>query len=574
MKRKWIFYYVRKCYGVYALAIFLLLVSVITYLGITGIQKYIIDDVFMKSNFTNLTTYVLLFCGIAFTYLFSWVTKDILFERIDNKLKVLMRQDYMQSLFKITVKTYQNERLGSITSQINELLRTSSIFAYKIPRVIENIANLLFLTAIIWITSPLLLACLLLFATGYIFVGRHFSPYLEKSTRDIQRQKAELNVQFEEGISSTREVIAFNRESWEERKIDSSFQQYFNKLLEDVKLRNRQMLWTDPLNWAGNIMILAIGGYGVMEGKITIGLFVVVYQFGNQFIQSVYAIFQSVMELKESFVAVENANLFLQKEKIYDGNRLLKEHIQTIKLNDISFGYYQNRPLVLNGISLKIEKGKKIALVGPSGGGKSTVAQLLVRFYEPQQGSILINGIPLHELNRKEWTEKVSIVFQDTYLFPDTIENNIKVGRDYTREQVINACKIAEIHDHIMCLPDTYDTVIGERGITLSGGQRQRIAIARAILSQPELLILDEATSALDQETERKVQHNLDKIRKNKTTLVIAHRLSTVENADVINVIKDGRVIESGKHDELLALRGYYCELVLNSQESLMVTTN
>ncbi|QHV47585.2 ATP-binding cassette domain-containing protein (plasmid) [Bacillus cereus] len=198
----------------------------------------------------------------------------------------------------------------------------------------------------------------------------------------------------------------------------------------------------------------------------------------------------------------------------------------------------------------------------------------LFDFMKPQQGSILINGIPLHELNRKEWTEKVSIVFQDTYLFPDTIENNIKVGRDYTREQVINACKIAEIHDHIMCLPDTYDTVIGERGITLSGGQRQRIAIARAILSQPELLILDEATSALDQETERKVQHNLDKIRKNKTTLVIAHRLSTVENADVINVIKDGRVIESGKHDELLALRGYYCELVLNSQESLMVTTN
>jgi ABC-type multidrug transport system fused ATPase/permease subunit len=215
---------------------------------------------------------------------------------------------------------------------------------------------------------------------------------------------------------------------------------------------------------------------------------------------------------------------------------------------------------------------RKIAFVGGSGGGKSTIAQLLIRFYEPYKGNIRVNGFPLQDFERKSWSDKVAIVFQEPYLFPDTIRNNLLLDKkEMLEEEIIEACRIACIHNFIESLPDGYDTMLGERGITLSGGQRQRIALARSVLRKPEILILDEATSALDLHTEREVMRNLDEQRQGSLTIIIAHRLSTVANADMIVVMDKGKITEQGKHEELMDKNSVYKSLHSMQSESVGV---
>jgi ABC-type multidrug transport system fused ATPase/permease subunit len=214
-------------------------------------------------------------------------------------------------------------------------------------------------------------------------------------------------------------------------------------------------------------------------------------------------------------------------------------------------------------MSMDLPLGSKIAFVGASGGGKSTISQLLIRFFEPQSGSVLVNGRPLSDYKREDWTKRVDIVFQDPYLIPETIRTNLTLGREPISDEKVEAmCRVAQIHDVIQELPDGYETIIGERGITLSGGQRQRLSLARAFLANPEILILDEATSALDLETERLVQKGLDELRDGRTTIIIAHRLSTIINADRIYVINRGKVIEQGNHEQLMMGDTAYKRLV------------
>jgi subfamily B ATP-binding cassette protein MsbA len=227
--------------------------------------------------------------------------------------------------------------------------------------------------------------------------------------------------------------------------------------------------------------------------------------------------------------------------------------VERIAFDKVGFRYADDLPQVIREFSAELDVGKKIAIVGSSGGGKSTITQLISRFYDPQHGAIRINGIPLIEVRRDVWTERLAVVFQDPYMFPDTIRENLLVGRNaLTDEEMMEACKIAQIHDFIMELPNGYETDIGERGIKLSGGQRQRIAIARAILGDPEILVLDEATSALDLETERLLLSRLDQRRAGLTTIMIAHRLSTIENAHIILVMDQGMLADNGRHQELL----------------------
>jgi ABC-type multidrug transport system fused ATPase/permease subunit len=245
--------------------------------------------------------------------------------------------------------------------------------------------------------------------------------------------------------------------------------------------------------------------------------------------------------------------------------------IKEIAFYNIDFQYASDSNKVLEQFNLIIPAGKKIAIVGISGGGKSTVANLLMRFFNPTKGEILINGINLSSIRSDAWSKRIGIVLQDPYLFPDTIRNNLLLGRSVPDEWFMLVCQKMLVDSFVSQLPDTYETPIGERGITLSGGQRQRIALARAILRDPEVLILDEATSALDVESEKEIQSNIDMIRQGKTTIIIAHRLTTVINADVIYVIKDGRVCESGTHQELMEKSGEYKKLV--TQQSQLVQT-
>jgi ABC-type multidrug transport system fused ATPase/permease subunit len=413
----------------------------------------------------------------------------------------------------------------------------------------------------------LLLTSILLVSVTYIALGRKFSPRVKSAAREVQDRKADLLVHIEEGVSSSREVIAFHRLDWEEQKFAGYFERYFHAVKSEAKLENTQILRSDSLRHLVTFLTLGIGGAMTIQGKMSIGTFVVVFQFAVQLMESAQGLFQFVMQISGRMSAVERLRGIIERDTWNEGSRQLKGVIRTLTMDNVRFRYEDDLPEVLKGVTAELPIGMKLAFVGTSGGGKSTISQLLIRFYEPAQGQILVNGIPLSALRRDDWSSRVQIVFQEPYLFPDTIRTNIMMGRNYYSESDMReACRIAQINSFIEGLPDGYDTEVGERGITLSGGQRQRIAIARALLGSPEVLILDEATSALDLETERKLQNAVDEVRHGLTTIVIAHRLSTVQNSDVIYVMHEGKVAEAGTHERLLVLGGVYASLSRHEQ--------
>ncbi|MDF2663559.1 MAG: transporter ATP-binding protein, partial [Paenibacillus sp.] len=357
----------------------------------------------------------------------------------------------------------------------------------------------------------------------------------------------------EEGVSAAREIAAFNGQIEETKRYHRMFRHIYEKAIEESDLTNKQVIWTGPLKWGVNLIVLAFLGNGVFRGTISLGTFVIVYQFASQLIDSINGAYGFIVGLSGSFATVERYREAANVEAIDPGSRKLKEAIYSLELESVVFRYGDGMPPVLRNLSVSLPIGKKIAFVGASGSGKSTIAQLLVRFYEPSGGRLLVNRVSLDQIDREQWANRTGIVFQEPYLFPDTIRSNIAFGRSVTEDTIADMCRKLQMHDVIMALPKGYDTDVGERGIALSGGQRQRIAIARSLLANPDILLLDEATSALDAETEREVQRHIDGMRRGRTTIVIAHRLSTVENADILYVLDHGMIVEQGTYGELSA---------------------
>ncbi|WP_336783254.1 ABC transporter ATP-binding protein [Paenibacillus illinoisensis] len=539
---KWILGYIVQVKRIYISALILLIISVVTNLLITMSQKYIIDDVFVAGKYYLFPYLLGLFILIACSYIVSWCFKDILFERASDKLRLIMRKEYMQFLNRMPIKDFQNERIGSLVSYLNEFMNSKNVYIWSFPGLIEKLLNLILLLAIVGYVMPELLAIIIPLSVIFIVQGRYFGTRIHKLSIEKNELKAAHNINIEEGISSSREVIAFHKIHWESIKLKQSFQKYINKLFDLVSLEKKQLFISEPLRWSSNLLILAYGGYQVIEGNISIGTFVVLYQFSIQMLDAIQGVYNSTMQFSNAYGGIFKAKGIIQGKQINVGEIELVEPIESILLRNVSFSYRDEQARVLESLSMEIPIGNKVAIIGESGSGKSTIAQMLLRFYEPDEGDIEVNNVPLSHINRESWAKKVNVVFQDPYLFPDTIRSNILMGRDYSQAQLEQACKDAEIHDTIMGLSNGYNTLLGERGVTLSGGQRQRVALARAIIGKPEVLILDEATSALDLETERRVMANINVLRKGETTIVIAHRLSTVENADVCFKTHKGKV--------------------------------
>ncbi|MFD2614763.1 ABC transporter ATP-binding protein [Paenibacillus gansuensis] len=563
MRYKWIISGIKLHLWMYLSSTALLIISVCTSLILTAIQKNIIDNIFVKGEYNLFVGYMIIFCVVIVIFLLSWVGQDILFQRLNEKIKVYMRNDYMLRLYKLPAYYYQNERKGNLISNINEYIATGSIVAQTIPRGMEGILSLIIIASIIGATSISLLCALLLLGLSYIYLGKYFSLPIARIAKEIQESRKKVMVNIDEGISSTREVISFNANDWEMNKFNKGFENYYLKLLEDARLRNIQMFWSDPLKLSSSIVVLIYGGYQVMYSELSIGMFVILYQFTSQLMNSIQTVYQVAMEFIEIAEKRENSRRIFNAPSLNSGPLQIKGNISSLKFDSISFRYEPSEKSVLSNLSHSIAIGRKTAIVGGSGSGKSTLTKLLVRLDEPNNGAIMVNDIPLYQLQRYEWTQKVSIVFQEPYIFPDTIENNILLGRNYRYEDIKAACIAAEIHDTITLLKNGYQTILGEMGVNLSGGQRQRIAIARALLGKPEVLILDEATSALDQETERKIQSNLDSLRKGKTTIVVAHRLSSIQDSDQIIIMDEGKVVDVGSHNQLIDKEGKY-KILLN----------
>jgi ATP-binding cassette subfamily B protein len=313
----------------------------------------------------------------------------------------------------------------------------------------------------------------------------------------------------------------------------------------------------------GITIMLVMSAYDIKNGNISIGGFVVINAYMLQLYQPLNFLGSVYREIRQALTDMENMFSLLDVSPSSKSNLVNLSHsnLAEIRFENVSFDY-DIRRTIINNITFKVPNGKKVAIVGPTGAGKSTISRLLFKFYNPKKGNIYVNDTNINKISQDSLRKIIGVVPQDTVLFNDTIYYNIAYGNtDSTKEEVISAAKNADIHNFIKILPDGYETIVGERGLKLSGGEKQRVAIARTILKNPKIFFFDEATSALDTSTEKEIQKNLEKISKNKTTLVIAHRLSTAAGADNIIVLDKGVIIEEGNHNALIKKKGKYFEM-------------
>jgi ABC-type bacteriocin/lantibiotic exporter with double-glycine peptidase domain len=551
--------------GTYLIVLLYLALESVSNYTLVYVQKILIDDVFTKGKYELLPIVIGVFAvaGIVYSLMFTMTSRSLVRNEFAVSRSLLTRM--LKRIEGIPIERFQNERTGKyVYSFTQDLYISASVIGWQIPRGMQETLNLCILMTIIGISSPILLLMIVGLCTIYVLIGYYFTPKLKAQARKVAEKRTALLIQIEEGVASTREVVAYHRLKWEEKLYHKMFSEYFEQVMAEGKLVNRQIRFSDPMKWGIGILVLGYCGMQLINDHMSIGTFVILFQFSTQLSDSFYNLFQFIMGMSSQLANVDRVQRILELEQHDEGRQSMDHPIESLTFSETSFRYSPELPEVIRGFKADLPIGRKIAFVGTSGGGKSTIAQLLVRFYDPSLGTLKLNGIAAQEYNREQWANKVSIVFQDPYMFSDTIRENLMLGRDgVTEADIEEACRIAQIHDYILALPEGYDTNIGERGIKLSGGQRQRIAIARAIVRDPEILVLDEATSALDLETERQLLAALEARREGQTTIMIAHRLSTIENADVIFVMDQGALAETGTHDELLASGRVYQQLLM-----------
>lgn len=560
----WIWTYTRQVKGLLASTILLLVLEIIASIGVVGIQKFIIDDLFVNRKFDLLIPLMAGLAGLAVTYNVLHLYAALVRNKATFRLEKLLLADMLHYMHRMPVGLFREERTGKyVTHMTDDVNQSGKLVGGTIPNGIMEISGAIILSVIIAMASPVLLLAVILTSIVYILMSKYFAPRVKRAAKDSAISQTDVTVIIEEGIAASREVIAFHREEWESQRFRSKLTVHFTNLMRQVNISNRQSMFSMIMLWGIRLLVLGYGGVLVIQGSMSIGWLVIVFQFSTQLLQAYEKVYNFFMGLAASMTSVERVREMMSREMINKGTLHIKEPLRSLAFQNVSFQYTSDRQPVIQGLNIDIPLGKKIAFVGSSGGGKSTIAQLLIRFYEPSKGQITVNDEPLAQIIRADWMRHIDIVFQDAYLFPDTIQYNLTLGRNIQKDKLEDICRSMGIHEFIDSLQHGYDTNVGERGIQLSGGQRQRIALARALLSDSEILILDEATSALDLETERLVQQQLDILRKDKTTIIIAHRLTTVMNADIIYVLDGGCVEEQGTHERLLERGKVYAQLAL-----------
>ena len=520
-------------------------------------------------NFTKIGK-ILLFllalyiCSAIFSYI-----QGIIMTNISQKLAYRLRKEVSKKINKLPMKFYDNKTHGEILSVItNDIDTLSQNLNIEATQVISSVATiigiLIMMFSIDWIMTLVALLTLPLSIVIIAFIMKKSQGYF-KSQQDYL---ADVNGEVEEMFSNQSVIRVFNAEN----KMISKFE-YDNNKLADVAWKSNFVsgLMHPIMNFVGNlgyVVIAILGSYFAIIGRITVGNIQSFIQYTKNFTNPIAQIAQISNMLQSMVAASERVFEFLDEEEEKEKN---KEFIPTNKIEgsvefkNVKFGYNQDK-IIINDFSAKVKPGQKIAIVGPTGAGKTTIVKLLMRFYDLNSGEILVDGHNINDYRKEDIRGLFGMVLQDTWLFNGTIMENIRYGRlEATDDEVIEACKMAHVHHFIQTLPDGYNMILNEETTNISGGQKQLLTIARAILADPKILILDEATSSVDTRTEILIQKAMDKLMEGRTSFIIAHRLSTIKNADLILVMDSGDIVEQGTHEELLKKNGFYAKLY-NSQ--------
>ncbi len=481
-----------------------------------------------------------------------------------------MRSDVFTHLQTLPFSYYDNTKTGHIMSRIINDLRDITELAHHGPEdlfisLVMLIGSFIILMTIEWRLTLILFAFIPLMLLFVISKRNRMS----RAFKEVRKKIADVNSQLENSISGARVAKSFTNEDYEIEKFNEGNYRFSDARKEAYKVMAEFSAGINIMSNILNLVVISVGGYFIFKEIIDLGDLFSFTLYVNFFMQPIRRLTQFVEQFQDGMTGFERFTEIMDiKADIVDRENAieLKDVSGEIIFNNVSFSYNNGEDTVLSNINMKIEAGKTVALVGPSGAGKTTLCHLIPRFYETKEGEILLDGKNIKDIKIKSLRKNIGLVQQDVFLFTGTIRENILYGNpEASDDEIIEAAKKASIHDFIMTLPEDYDTDIGEKGVRLSGGQKQRISISRLFLKNPPILILDEATSALDNKTETLIQESLEELAKGRTSLIIAHRLSTIKNADEIIVLTEDGVAERGAHKELLEKDKIYANLY-NSQ--------
>jgi len=499
---------------------------------------------------------------IAFTFV---QVRDALFSKVSQHSIRQISLNMFKHLHDLSLQFHLNRQTGALAKYIDRGTKgIDFLLRYVLFNVVPTFFEIFLVSGILlYLYGPWYAIITLTTISLYSYLTFQITEWRNEFRKRMNQADNDISTKMIDSLLNYETVKYFNNEKFEFNRLDESLEDYelaANQSRHSLSLLNVAQTFIIML---GITIMLVMSAYAIKNGDIDVGGFVVINAYMFQLYQPLNWLGSVYREIRQALTDMENMFSLLEVSTVSKDNLedMPQSNNANIRFDKVSFDYDVRRTIIKD-ISFTVPDGKKVAIVGPTGAGKSTISRLLFKFYDPKAGGIYINNVNINKISQKSLRQIIGVVPQDAVLFNDTIYYNIAYGNtEATKEKVISAAQNADIHNFISALPDGYKTIVGERGLKLSGGEKQRVAIARTILKNPKIFFFDEATSALDSSTEKEIQKNLENISKDKTTLIIAHRLSTAANADNIIVLDQGVIIEQGTHHSLLLERGKYFEM-------------